>query len=238
MPSADGTLLTAVGLERSFGPVRVLQGIDLRIGEGEALVVVGPNGAGKTTLLRVLAGLARPNAGEVRVLGRRLERSAPDARRPIGLVSHQSLLYDDLTILENVALAARLYGVPDPRSAARRALDAVGLADRAQDRPRRLSRGLLQRASIARALVHEPRLLLLDEPFTGLDAPAAERLRALLGERLSAGLGLILVTHHLDEAWELATRVAVLTAGRWMLEEPRAGALAEFLVRYRGLMHG
>jgi len=153
-------------------------------------------------------------------------------------VSHQSLLYDDLTILENVALAARLYGVPDPRSAARRALDAVGLADRAQDRPRRLSRGLLQRASIARALVHEPRLLLLDEPFTGLDAPAAERLRALLGERLSAGLGLILVTHHLDEAWELATRVAVLTAGRWMLEEPRAGALAEFLVRYRGLIHG
>jgi heme ABC exporter ATP-binding subunit CcmA len=237
MPSSDGALLAAVGLERSFGPVRVLRGIDLRIGVGDALAVVGPNGAGKTSLLRILAGLARPNAGEVRVLGRRLERSEPDARRPIGFVSHQSLLYDDLTILENLALAARLYGVPDPGSAARQALDAVGLAERAADRPRRLSRGLLQRAAIARALVHQPRILLLDEPFTGLDAAAAERLRSLLLDRLSGGIGLVLVTHHLDEAWELATRVAVLSGGRWVLEAPRTGPLAEFLPRYRALVH-
>ena len=237
MPSSDGALLAAVGLERSFGPVRVLRGIDLRIGVGDALAVVGPNGAGKTSLLRILAGLARPNAGEVRVLGRRLERSEPDARRPIGFVSHQSLLYDDLTILENLALAARLYGVPDPGSAARQALDAVGLAERAADRPRRLSRGLLQRAAIARALVHQPRILLLDEPFTGLDAEAAERLRSLLLDRLSGGLGLVLVTHHLDEAWDLATRVAVLSGGRWVLEAPRTGLLAEFLPRYRALVH-
>jgi heme exporter protein A len=237
MPSSDGPLLAAVGLERSFGPLRALRGVDLQVRPGDALVVVGPNGAGKTTLLRVLAGLARPSAGEVRVLGRRLERSAPEARRPIGFVSHQSLLYDDLTVRENVLLAARLYGVPDPWSAAARVLEAVGLTDRADDRPRRLSRGLLQRASIGRALVHEPRLLLLDEPFTGLDAPSAERLRGLLRDRLAAGLGLILVTHHLEEAWELASRVAVLVGGRWMLEEPRAGELADFLPRYRALVH-
>jgi heme exporter protein A len=235
MPSSDGPILDAVGLQRSFGTLRVLRGLDVRVRAGEALVIVGPNGAGKTTLLRLLAGLARPSAGEIRVLGRRVEPSAPDARRPIGFVAHQSMLYDDLTVRENVALAARLYGAPDPGDAARRALEAVGLAGHGEERPTRLSRGLLQRASIARALVHEPHLLLLDEPFTGLDAPAAERLRALLGARLSAGLALVLVTHHLDEAWELASRVAVLAAGRWALDEPRAGDLTQFLPRYHAL---
>jgi heme exporter protein A len=235
MPSSDGLILDAVGLQRSFGSLRVLRGVDVRVRAGEAFVIVGQNGAGKTTLLRLLAGLARPTAGEVRVLGRRVEPSAPDARRPIGFVSHQSMLYDDLTVRENVVLAARLYGMPDPGAAARRALDAVALAGQAEERPHRLSRGLLQRASIARALVHEPRLLLLDEPFTGLDAPAAARLRALLRERLAAGLGLVLVTHHLDEAWELASRVAVLADGRWVLEEPQPGELAQFLPRYHAL---
>jgi heme exporter protein A len=235
MPSFDGPILDAVGLQRSFGALRVLRGVDVRVGAGEALVVLGPNGAGKTTLLRLLAGLARPSAGEVRVLGRRLAPSAPDARRPVGFVSHQSMLYDDLTVRENVVLAARLYGTAAPAAAARRALEAVGLADRGDEQPRRLSRGLLQRASIARALAHEPRLLLLDEPFTGLDVPSAERLRALLGERLAAGLALVLVTHHLEEAWPLASRVAVLAGGRWALEEPRAGDLAQFLLRYRAL---
>src|SRR4029079_17209425 len=147
MPSSDGGILAAVSLERSFGHVRVLRGIDLEVRRGDVLVVVGPNGAGKTTLLRVLAGLARPSAGEVRVLGRKLERTAPEARRPIGFVSHQSLLYDDLTLAENVALAARLYGMARPRAAAMHALQSVELAERAHQRPRELSRGLLQRAA-------------------------------------------------------------------------------------------
>jgi heme ABC exporter ATP-binding subunit CcmA len=235
MPSSDGPILDAVGLERSFGALRVLRGVDVRVRAGEALVVAGANGAGKTTLLRVLAGLARPSAGEVRILGVPVGPSTPDARRPIGFVSHLSMLYDDLTVHENVVLAARLYGSRDPDAAARRALEAVGLADRGDEQPRRLSRGLLQRASIARAVVHEPRLLLLDEPFTGLDAPAAERLRALLRQRLAAGLALVLVTHHLAEAWDLASRVAVLAGGRWALEEPRPGDLALFLPRYHSL---
>jgi len=237
MPSSDGAILDAVGLERAFGALRVLRGLDVRVGAGEALVVAGPNGAGKTTLLRVLAGLARPSSGEVRVLGARLGPSNPDARRPIGFVSHRSMLYDDLTVRENVVLAARLYGLPDPGAAAERALAAVGLDGRDDERPRHLSRGLLQRASIARALVHGPRLLLLDEPFTSLDAPAAERLRELLAERLAVGLALVLVTHHLDEAWQLASRVAVLASGRWVLEEPRVGELAGFLPRYHALVH-
>jgi heme ABC exporter ATP-binding subunit CcmA len=237
MPSSDGPLLEAVGLHRSFGAARVLRGIDLRIGPGEALAVVGPNGAGKTTLLRLLAGLMRPTKGEVRALGQRIEPGAPESRRGLGLLSHQSLLYDDLTLLENLTFAARLYGLADPKGTARRALDDVGLGPRADDRPPALSRGMLQRAAIARALLHRPRVLLLDEPFTALDAGSAERLRAQLGGWTAKGNAMVIVTHHLAEAWELCTRVAVLADGRWALEEPRAGELAAFLPRYHGLVH-
>jgi heme exporter protein A len=234
MPSRDGEpLLAARGLRRSFGRVRVLHDISLSLAAGEVLTVAGPNGAGKSTLLRVLAGLMRPTAGEVRVLGRPLTADALETRRAIGLLSHQTLLYDDLTLLENLTFAARLYGLADPGAAACEALEAAGLASRAGDSPRKLSRGLLQRAAIARALLHGPRLLLLDEPFTALDAASADRLRAMLAARRDQGLGLVIVTHHLGEVWELATRVAVLVEGRWVCDEPRAGPLTGFLPRYR-----
>ncbi len=234
MPSCDGEpLLAARGLRRAFGPVRVLHDIDLTLAPGEALAVAGPNGAGKSTLLRLIAGLMRPTAGEVRVLGRALAGGDPDARRAVGLLSHHSLLYDDLTLMENLAFAARLYGLPSPLAVAGAALEAAGLASRAHDTPRRLSRGLLQRAAIARALLHRPRLLLLDEPFNALDAAAAERLREELAARRAGGLGLVIVTHHLAEVWEVATRVAVLVDGRWVCDEPTAGPLAAFLPRYR-----
>ena len=237
MPSHDGVpLLEARGLQRSFGRVRVLRGIDLSLRPGEALAVVGPNGAGKTTLLRLLAGLMRPTAGEVRVMGEPLTRGADRIRSAIGLLSHQSLLYDDLTLLENLTFAARLYGLERPRARAAAALDQAGLGARAGELPRRLSRGLLQRAAIARALLHDPQVLLLDEPFTGLDAVAADRLRTDLRARISQGLGVVLVTHHLAEAWDLATRLAVLVEGRWATEEPRSGPLEAFLPRYLELI--
>jgi heme ABC exporter ATP-binding subunit CcmA len=184
MPSSDGAggsaLLEARGLRRSFGGLRVLRGVDLTVRPGEAVVVAGPNGAGKTTLLRVLAGLMRPEAGEVRVLGRPVRGDGAAGRRALGLVSHQSLLYDDLTLAQNLTFAARLYRLPRPADTAREALAAAGLAARADESPRRLSRGMTQRAAIARALLHRPRVLLLDEPFTALDAAAAERLRGEL----------------------------------------------------------
>jgi heme ABC exporter ATP-binding subunit CcmA len=212
--------------------------VDVRLASGEALAAVGPNGAGKTTLLRILAGLVRPSRGEVRVLGRPLRRGDPDARRPIGFLPHQSLLYDDLTVRENVVFAARLYGVADAAEAARRVLEEVDLWDRSGERPRSLSRGLLQRAALARALVHGPRLLLLDEPFTALDTAGAERLRRMLRARLDAGAGIVLVTHQLAEAWELASRVGVLAAGRWAFEGAREGALADFAPRWAAAVHG
>jgi heme exporter protein A len=236
MPSSDGPLLEARGLRRSFGRVRVLRDVDLTLTAGEALAVAGPNGAGKTTLLRLLAGLMRPSGGTIAMLGRPLARIDAAARRLIGLVSHHSLLYDDLTLAENLTFAARLYGLDRPRARALAALDAAGLGPRAGESPRRLSRGLAQRAAIARAMLHGPRILLLDEPFTALDAVSAERLREELRRRLADGLGLVIVTHHLAEVWDVAARVAVMVEGRWAADEPRRGSLADFLPRYQGLL--
>ena len=237
MPSSDGPrLLEATGLRRAYGRRQVLRDIDLTLSAGEAVAVAGPNGAGKTTLLRVLAGLARPDRGEVRLEGQPLRRDSPEIRRAVGLVSHQTLLYDDLTLHENLTFAARLYGLPTPAAAARSALDEAGLGARADESPRRLSRGLAQRAAIARALLHRPRVLLLDEPFTALDAAASERLRGELRARREQGLGIVLVTHQLAEAWEVATRIAVLVDGRWACDEALAGPLEGFLPRYQELI--
>jgi heme exporter protein A len=233
---ADAPLLQGRGLTRAFGALQALRGVDLDARAGELLAIAGPNGAGKTTLLRILAGLMRPTSGEVLVRGSRLTRSEPGPRRAIGLLSHQTFLYDDLTPAENLHFAARLYGLEDPASAVRTALDEVGLSARAATPVRHLSRGLLQRAAIARALLHRPDVLLLDEPFTGLDAPAADRFRTLLRAQLAEGRALVLVSHHLAEVWELATRVAVLADGRWALELDVPGDLGAFHARYGELV--
>jgi heme exporter protein A len=235
---AEAPLLEARGLIRSYGAVRALRGVDLTLTPGEVLLILGPNGAGKSTLLRTLAGLLRPQAGTVAVMGRTLAGDDPAARAPIGLLSHQSLLYDELSLLENLVLVARLYGMPEPSERAREVLAAQGLGDRAGDRPRQLSRGMLQRAAIARALLHDPRLLLLDEPFTGLDAVAGDRLRQLLAQHHSPDRAMVLVTHQAGEAWEIATRVGVLVGGRWAYQDGRPAELAPFHLRYQELARG
>ncbi|AHG91730.1 ABC transporter related protein [Gemmatirosa kalamazoonensis] len=168
-------VVEAVGLTRAFGAGRrAVDDVSFALGGGECLALFGPNGAGKTTLLRMLAGLLRPTRGTARIGGVSLDRdAAPAVRARVGLISHHSLLYAALSARENVEFAARLYGVPDPARAAMASLERMRVADRANTPVRRLSRGLQQRVSIARAMVHQPSIVLLDEPFTGLDEVGA-----------------------------------------------------------------
>ena len=179
------------GLERRFGERVVLSGVDAHVEEGQTLVVFGANGAGKTTLLRVLAGLLRPHGGSARVLGAELPQEAWKLRGKVGLLAHEPLLYRELTPRENLRFQARLHEVPEPRI--EEVLDAVGMSARGDDPVAELSRGMVQRVAAARAVLHDPPLLLLDEPWTGLDSNAIELLDAVMGR--SSGKTRVLVTH-------------------------------------------
>ncbi|HEX8848227.1 MAG TPA: heme ABC exporter ATP-binding protein CcmA [Gemmatimonadaceae bacterium] len=230
-------LVEAAALTRAFGPRKAVDRVDLAIESGECLALFGPNGAGKTTLLRLLAGLLRPSSGEARVGGVALPGGA-SARATVGLISHQTMLYPALTALENVLFAARLHGVPDARAAAMAALERVSIADRADTPVRALSRGMQQRVTVARALVHQPRVLLLDEPFTGLDDAGSTTLAATLTDLAEEGAALLLVTHDVREGLALATQVAVMRRGTIVLREPRlaSGEPEAFVQRYRALV--
>src|SRR5437870_11425954 len=222
-------MLLAEGLHHAFGRVVALDGVSFSLAPGQTLAIFGPNGAGKTTLLKVLAGLINPQAGSARVDG---------GRRAIGWIGHQSHLYGHLTVRENLLFWGSLYGLSAARRSARAAdvLARLDLSDRADQPVWSLSRGLLQRAAIAKALVHDPTVLLLDEPFTGLDLAAAEQLRALLGELRGGDTGrvVVLTTHNVDEGVELATDVAFQRHGRFVHFAPRGGrGSAEIAAAYR-----
>ena len=210
----------ARGLRRVFGGRRALDGVDFALAAGECLAVFGPNGAGKTTLLRVLAGLLKPSGGTAFIDGVLLPGGA-QARAAVGLISHDSMLYGALTARENVEFAARLYGIRHARAAAAASLERMRMSHRADTPVRALSRGMRQRVSIARATVHEPRVVLLDEPFSGLDESGAAALTALLDELRARGAALILVTHNLAEGLTLATHAAIMREGRFVRLERR-----------------
>jgi heme exporter protein A len=239
MTEADRALHLAVeahDLVRSFGGRRAVDGVSFALSGGECLAVFGPNGAGKTTLLRMLAGLLKPSAGRARIAGVDLP-GGPDVRSVVGLISHASMLYSALTARENVELAAKLYGVSGPRAAALRSLERMRVADRAETPVRSLSRGLQQRVSVARSMVHEPEVVLLDEPFTGLDAAGAAALSDALIELRSHGAALVLVTHNIEEGLSLATRAAIMYKGRFVKVEERAGLdSSAYAASYRELV--
>ena len=209
-------------LTRNFGPRRAVAGVSFSLLPGECMALFGPNGAGKTTLLRVLAGLLKPTSGNASVSGIHLPGGAP-ARAQVGLISHHTMLYEALSPRENVAFAARLYGVRDAGARVEEALRRMAMLARADAPVRSLSRGMQQRVSIARAMVHSPRLVLADEPYSGLDDGGARSLTALLEELRAAGTAIVIVTHNLVEGLSLATRAAVMKAGKFVRTDAADG---------------
>jgi heme exporter protein A len=228
-PAADAAVaLRDVG--RAYGERVALAGVTLSLPAGRTLAVFGANGAGKTTLLRILATLLRPHSGEVTVLGCRLPRDAWKARGRIGLLGHEPLLYRDLSARENLRFHARLHDVPAARGEA--LLDAVGLTLRADEPVRSLSRGMAQRVAICRAVLHEPELLLLDEPLANLDPGAAGAVAPLIGR--DAGPTRVLISHDVEAGLADADLVLGLRAGRPELLAPAAGVTpAELRGLYR-----
>ena len=209
-------------MEKWYGPLPAVRGVDFALAAGEFLALFGPNGAGKSTLLRMLAGLARPTRGEVFIAGQAVTGGEGAWRREIGVLSHQTYLYAGLSAAENLEFYGRLYGLDRLRERVGEALEGVGLWERRGDRVRGFSRGMQQRLALARTLLHDPRVVLLDEPYTGLDPHAAAMLNGVL-ERLRDGARtVVLVTHNLSQGLELASRVVVQVAGRWVSDEPRA----------------
>ncbi|MEO8334445.1 MAG: heme ABC exporter ATP-binding protein CcmA [bacterium] len=229
-------VVVARGLSRVFGGRKAVDGVTFNLQAGECLALFGPNGAGKTTLLRLLAGLLTPSSGACLIGGASL-RDGSSARGQVGLVSHASMLYSALSARENVEFAARMHGMPDPVLAARDALAAMRVLDRAETPVRALSRGLQQRVSIARAIVHVPRLLLCDEPYTGLDEVGSAALTHALAERRASGAALLLVTHNLGEGLALATHAAIMRRGRLARYESRGDVDAStYASEYRELV--
>jgi len=215
-------MIEVKGLVKSFGPTIALRGVNLSVPEGQFVTLVGPNGAGKTTMLRILATLSRPTMGAVKIGGHELPQGAAEVRRHIGLVSHQTLLYGDLSAEENLRFYGRMYTVPDLNARITLVLEQVGLAHRRRDPVRTFSRGMQQRLAIARAVLHHPSLMLLDEPYTGLDQDAATRLEAVMSTVGTEGRTVVMTTHDLDRGLAVADRVAILAKGRVTFEAERA----------------
>lgn len=224
-------MLSARGLVREFGALVAVAGIDLELDPGEFLTVFGPNGAGKTTLLSLLGGRLRPSAGEVRIMGEPLDFGETAWRSRIGVLSHQGMLYAHLTAAENLRFFGTLFGLTDLDTRIPARLEQVGLSDRADFLARQLSHGMRQRLALARALLHDPDLVLLDEPYTGLDPYAASVLRGVLSSLKDGRRTVVMVTHNLSEGLELSSRVAIQVRGRFAWESPREAIAAEVFER-------
>lgn len=218
-------IIESVRLIKTYGLMPVLRGLDLTIWRGEFVALLGANGSGKSTFLRLLTGLTRPTSGVLRVGGWEMPQEAAAVRAQLGLVSHRSLLYDNLTARENLLFFGRLYNLPNDALNARvdELLRQVGLYKRAHDLPRQFSRGMLQRLSIARALIHTPEILLFDEPHTGLDQSAAKILDDLLINSHAEGRTIIMVTHHIERAAELVNRAVIIHRGTLAYDQPING---------------
>ena len=207
-------MITVRKLVKRFGPKVVLRGLDFEVESGEFVALLGPNGAGKTTFLRILASLSRPAMGTVSIAGYNLPQQAAAVRRRLGVVSHLPLLYGDLTAEENLRFYGRMYSVPEMEPRITEVLEMVGLAVRRRDLVRTFSRGMQQRLAIGRAVLHDPEVMLFDEPHTGLDQDACEMLDTVLQDVAARGRTVVMTSHDLTRAADLASRFDVLSKGK------------------------
>ncbi len=226
-------------LVKSFGLKPVLRGLELLVEPGEFLALLGPNGAGKTTLLRILSSLARPNAGLVRIAGHTLPGEAAAVRGKLGVVSHLPLLYGDLTAEENLRFYSRMYDLEGVERRVAEALELVGLRQRRRDLVREFSRGMQQRLAIGRAMLHDPEVLLFDEPYTGLDQEAAQMLDGLLRQVAGRGRTVVMTSHDLLRSASLATRLDILSRGVIARSlDPGSMQPGELAALYQQVTHG
>lgn len=207
-------MIEVKGLIKRFGLKNVLAGVNFSAVPGEFVVLLGPNGAGKTTFLRILASLSRPTLGNVTVAGYQLPNQAAAVRMRLGVVSHMPLLYGDLTAEENLQFFSRLYNINGMDQRILEVLTLIGLSSRRKDMVRTFSRGMQQRLAIGRAVLHDPEVMLFDEPYTGLDQEASEMLDGVLQNVAAAGRTVVMTSHDLARAEDLGTRFDVLTKGR------------------------
>lgn len=206
-------MITVKKLVKRFGLKTVLRGVDFQVQPGEFVALLGPNGAGKTTFLRILASLSRPSLGEVNIAGYTLPHQAAQVRARLGVVSHLPLLYGDLSAEENLRFYARLYGFTNYHLRITEILEMVGLETRRHDLVRTFSRGMQQRLAIGRAILHDPEVMLLDEPYTGLDQDASSMLDDILKTVARQGRTVVMTSHDLYHAEKLATRFDILSRG-------------------------
>jgi len=215
---SSAAAVTVDGVWKFYGDYPALRDVNLTAQPGACLAMIGRNGAGKTTLLRTIAGFSRPGKGKIEIFGTQPRET--DTRRSMGYIGHGISVYDELSALENLTLYAKLYQLPDPKSSAMQWLERTGLERVKDGLVREFSRGMRQRLAVARAFLHEPRVLLLDEPFTALDDRAIAVLQTVLREALASGKTIVMSTHQLREALELATHVALLNRGKVAFHGP------------------
>ena len=231
--------IEVTGLTKSYGRTQVLRGLDLKVRWGEVIAILGPNGSGKTTLIKALATLTRPDEGTIRIANLSTSRSGERIRRVIGVVTHDSLLYPDLTGYENLSFYARMFRLDSIDERVRTVTEKLGMTSRLDQKVGTLSHGIQKRLSLARALIHQPAILLLDEPETGLDQEALTLLDAVISDRETPMRTVLMTTHNLERGLALADRVAILSGGRIAHEESgkstAAAEMREAYVRYTGV---
>ncbi len=231
------SMITIKNLQKKFGRKKVLNNLNFEVEKGEFLVMFGPNGAGKTTLIKVLSTLSRPSSGNVIIDGYDLIEDSIEVRNRIGVVSHNPFLYDDLTLRENLIFYSKMYGIKKDEKVIKKLTDEVGLLHRLNDRIGEFSRGMKQRASVARVIIHNPPVLLLDEPYTGLDFKAWDILTNMLMKFHKNGKTIFLITHNVELGYKIGKRLAILVNGEVAFDcKKEETDLEAFKEKYHNLM--